>query len=162
MSARLKRDFERFLPDETATLRLGRALATQLMPGLYIALTGTLGSGKTTLVRGMLRGLGYEGRVKSPTYTLVEVYNLSRLDFYHFDFYRFEDPHELIDSGLREVFGGTSVCVVEWPERAAQFLPEPDIRITLSVPDQGRTARLWAASETGAQCLERLQRESAL
>jgi tRNA threonylcarbamoyladenosine biosynthesis protein TsaE len=162
MSTRPERVFERFLPDETATLQLGRALAALLSPGVYIALTGTLGSGKTTLVRGMLRGLGYEGRVKSPTYTLVEVYNLSRLDFYHFDLYRFEDPHELVDSGLREVFGGTSVCVVEWPERAAQFLPQPDVHITLSVANEGRAVRLCGKSETGVQCLEGLQRESAL
>jgi len=150
------RRVEVFLPDEAATLVLGAKLGASLKPGMYLALQGDLGSGKTTLTRGMLRALGYDGRVKSPTYTLVELYNLSRLDFYHFDFYRFADPHELIDSGLREAFNGAAVCVVEWPERAAGFLPSPDLSLTLSVRGQGREAALVAESEAGEQCLQQL------
>jgi tRNA threonylcarbamoyladenosine biosynthesis protein TsaE len=147
---------EVFLPDESATLALGAKLGILLRRGMYVALHGDLGSGKTTLTRGMLRALGYDGRVKSPTYALVELYSLSRLDFYHFDFYRFVDPHELTDSGLREAFNGEAVCVVEWPERAAGFLPRPDLSLTLSVRGRGREAVLVAESEVGRNCLQRL------
>jgi tRNA threonylcarbamoyladenosine biosynthesis protein TsaE len=151
-----QRRIEVFLPDVSATLALGAKLGTLLKPGMYVALHGDLGSGKTTVTRGMLRGLGYDGRVKSPTYTLVELYKLSRLDFYHFDFYRFADPHELVDSGLREAFDGEAACVVEWPERAAGFLPRPDLSLTLSVRGQGREAVLVAESEAGRDCLQQL------
>lgn len=147
---------EVFLPDEAATLVLGARLGALLKPGMYVALHGDLGSGKTTLARGMLRGLGYDGRVKSPTYTLVELYELSRLDFYHIDFYRFADPHEFVDSGLREAFNGEAVCVVEWPERAAGFLPRPDLSLTLAIRGEGRQAVLVAESETGRDCLQQL------
>ena len=85
-----------FLPDEAATLALGNRLAHVIEPGLYMALSGNLGTGKTTLTRGILRGLGYQGNVKSPTYTLVELYNLSKLHLYHFDLYRFNNPQEPI------------------------------------------------------------------
>ncbi|HWQ39590.1 MAG TPA: tRNA (adenosine(37)-N6)-threonylcarbamoyltransferase complex ATPase subunit type 1 TsaE [Burkholderiales bacterium] len=145
------------LEDEDATLALGAKLAGLLQPGMYIALRGELGSGKTTLVRGMLRALGHDGHVKSPTYALVEAYEVSGLNFYHFDFYRFADPHELIDAGLREAFNGTAVCVVEWPERAEGFLPRPDLSVTLRVSGQGRTALIEAQSEIGKDCLRRLQ-----
>jgi tRNA threonylcarbamoyladenosine biosynthesis protein TsaE len=147
---------EVFLPDEAATLALGARLGALLKPGMYLALHGDLGSGKTTVARGMLRGLGYDGRVKSPTYTLVELYKVSRLDFYHFDFYRFADPHELIDSGLREAFNGEAACIVEWPERAAGFLPRPDLNLTLAIRGQGRQAILTAESEIGRDCLRQL------
>lgn len=150
------RRVEVFLPDESATLALGAKLGALLRPGMYVALQGDLGSGKTTLARGMLRALGYDGRVKSPTYALVELYKLSRLDFYHFDFYRFADPHELVDSGLREAFNDAAVCIVEWPERAAGFLPPPDLSLTLSVRGQGREAVLVAESESGRHCLQQL------
>lgn len=146
-----------FLDDEGATLALGAKLAGLLQPGMYIALRGELGSGKTTLARGMLRALGYDGRVKSPTYTLVEAYEVSGLNFYHFDFYRFADPHELIDAGLREAFNGNAVCVVEWPERAEGFLPRPDLSVTLCVSGQGREALIEAQSEIGRNCLRQLQ-----
>jgi tRNA threonylcarbamoyladenosine biosynthesis protein TsaE len=145
------------LPDEAATLALGRAFGRRLVPGMFLALHGELGSGKTTLVRGMLRALGYEGRVKSPTYTLVELYELPKLDFYHFDFYRFADPHEIVDAGLREAFNPRSVCAVEWPERAGTFLPQPDLTLNLSVLGAGREARITAQSEVGKKCLEDLQ-----
>lgn len=145
------------LPDEQATLALGAALTRGLEPGMFLALHGDLGSGKTTLTRGMLRALGYQGRVKSPTYTLVELYELPKLDFYHFDFYRFADPHEILDAGLREAFNSRSVCVVEWPERAGSFLPQPDVNVALSVLGTGREARIAAESEMGKRCLQKLQ-----
>ena len=113
------------LPDEAATRALGARLARVIEPGLVLFLHGELGSGKTTLARGLLRGLGYQGRVKSPTYTLVELYTVSRLDLYHFDCYRFKDPKEWRDAGFNEYFNDASVCLVEWPEKAAGQLPAP-------------------------------------
>ncbi|HUF21810.1 MAG TPA: tRNA (adenosine(37)-N6)-threonylcarbamoyltransferase complex ATPase subunit type 1 TsaE [Burkholderiales bacterium] len=145
-----------FLADESATLGFGRRLSAIVEPGLLIALRGDLGAGKTTLARGVLRGLGYDGRVKSPTYTLVELYELSRLNLYHFDFYRFNDPRELGDAGFREAFNGNAVCIVEWPERASDFLPVPDIDIGLKVERGGRSVLLAAETEKGKLCLTRL------
>jgi tRNA threonylcarbamoyladenosine biosynthesis protein TsaE len=145
----------RFLPVEADTLALGQTLAGVLRAGLTVYLTGDLGAGKTTLARGILRGLGYAGRVKSPTFTLVEPYAFSRLNLYHFDFYRFNHPHELADSGLGEYFNEGAVCLVEWPEKAAD-LPPPDIRIHLHETNGGRTAVLDAETEVGRQCLQRL------
>jgi tRNA threonylcarbamoyladenosine biosynthesis protein TsaE len=145
-----------FLPDEAATLALGNQLAQVIEPGLYVALSGDLGSGKTTLSRGILRGLGYQGKVKSPTYTLVELYNLSKLDLYHFDFYRFNDPREWLDAGFRDYFDPRNVCLVEWPERVGDLLPVPDLRVSLSVEGKGRRVRIAAQTEHGKRCLERL------
>jgi tRNA threonylcarbamoyladenosine biosynthesis protein TsaE len=145
-----------FLPDEAATLALGNRLAHVLESGLYVALSGNLGSGKTTLTRGILRGLGYQGKVKSPTYTLVELYNLSKLNLYHFDFYRFNDPQEWLDAGFREHFEPHNVCLVEWPERVRDLLPVPDLRISLSVEDDGRRICIAAGTERGKHCLGRL------
>ncbi len=137
------------LPDESATLALGAAIAPHVRPGLVVTLSGELGAGKTTLVRGLLRALGHAGRVKSPTYALVEVYEVLRLDFYHFDFYRFQDPREWIEAGFRDVFNGRNVCLIEWPERASGFLPPPDLEITLAMAGTGRTATLAAKTAAG-------------
>jgi tRNA threonylcarbamoyladenosine biosynthesis protein TsaE len=144
------------LDDEAATLELGARLAGVLRGGLKIYLSGELGAGKTTLVRGLLRALGYRGRVKSPTFALVELYKLSRIELYHFDFYRFEDPREWIDAGFREAFDTTAVCLVEWPEKAAGQLPPADLRIRLEHADVGRYMRLAADTDEGRQCLEQL------
>ena len=146
----------RYLASEDDTLALGRALGAALEPGLVIYMIGDLGMGKTTLARGCLRGLGYQGRVKSPTYTLVEVYELSRLHLYHFDFYRFDDPQELADAGFREYFAPNAVCLVEWPEKATG-LPAADVRIELRPAGAGRTVDLRADTEAGRLCLSRLQ-----
>ena len=144
------------LPDEGATLALGGALAAWLEPGLSIYLRGDLGAGKTTLVRGVLRALGYAGPVKSPTYTLVELYEVSRLVLHHFDFYRFHDPHEWSDAGFRESFNGRNVSLIEWPEKAGGLLPTPDIEIVLASSGDGRSASLQARSDRGERCLARL------
>lgn len=141
------------LPDEAATLALGARLAGTLQPGLYIELLGDLGSGKTTLVRGLLRALGYRGRVKSPTFTLLEHYPVFRFNLYHFDLYRFEDPEEWLDAGFREHFNADSVCLVEWPQKATGCLPLADISLRLAIVDQGRQATLLSHTPKGKQCL---------
>ena len=150
-----------FLVDEAATLALGARLAPFLEPGLVITLRGDLGAGKTTLVRGLLRALGFAGRVKSPTYTLVETYNLSRLNFYHFDFYRFQDPREWNEAGFREVAGTEAICLIEWPERARGQLPPVDLDISLTVSNESRMASLAACSPAGVRLLTALSLHSS-
>ena len=146
------------LPDEAATLALGRALAPGALAGRTLYLHGDLGAGKTTLARGLLRGLGIADRVKSPTYTLVEPYTLSRLHLYHFDFYRLKDGAEWLSSGFREYFNAQSVCIVEWPERAGDALPPADLDISLMFAGDGRRAVAKARSSAGADWLSRLPR----
>ena len=145
-----------YLADEAATLELGARLATILRPGLVVYLSGELGSGKTTLVRGCLRALGYQGRVKSPTFALVEVYKLSRLYLHHFDFYRFEDPSEWIDAGFRDAFEGDNVCVVEWPEKAGNQIPQADLTFRLEYAGAGRLATITGQTDAGKQCFNQL------
>lgn len=147
-------DITLVLADEAATLALGERLAQVLQPGLAIWLCGDLGAGKTTLVRGVLRGLGYTGKVKSPTYTLVESYVISRLYLYHFDLYRFNDPDEWDVAGFREHFNPASVCLVEWPEKVEGLLPDPDLQIRLAIPGEGRIVMIVAMSNQGKACLE--------
>jgi tRNA threonylcarbamoyladenosine biosynthesis protein TsaE len=141
------------LPDEAATLRLGAACAAGAANGLALHLRGELGAGKTTLVRGLLRALGYRGRVKSPTYALVEPYSDLRLNLYHFDFYRFKNRSEWLSSGFREYFNAESLCIVEWPERAGDLIAAPDLDIQLAYPtdagQDGRRATLSAHSPAG-------------
>jgi tRNA threonylcarbamoyladenosine biosynthesis protein TsaE len=137
------------LPGAEASLRLGESLAVGAANGLVLHLSGDLGTGKTTVVRGMLRGLGWSGRVKSPTYTLVELYNVSRLNLYHFDFYRFKDRAEWLSSGFQEHFGPDSLCVVEWPERAGGLISRADLEIRLAYRGEGREARLEARTPQG-------------
>jgi tRNA threonylcarbamoyladenosine biosynthesis protein TsaE len=145
------------LADESATLRLGAALAGGIAPGRVLHLSGELGSGKTTLVRGLLRELGHSGRVKSPTYPLVELYVVSRLNLYHFDFYRFKDRSEWQDSGFREYFNAQTACIVEWPERAGGLLPPPDLAVRLEIAGGARRAWLSAGTTGGEGWLARSQ-----
>jgi len=147
----------RYLSGPEDTIALGAALAPCLEPGLVIYLSGELGAGKTTLARGVLRGLGYTGQVKSPSFALVELYKLSRLYLYHFDFYRFNSPAELGEAGFRDYFSPEAVCLVEWPERAAGAVPAADIRIELKVRETGRDAEICADTEIGRVCLKRLE-----
>lgn len=142
------------MPDEDATLALGAALAAGAGPGRVLYLRGDLGVGKTTLVRGLLRALGHAGRVKSPTYPLVEPYVISGLHLYHFDFYRFKDDSEWVDSGFRDYFNPDSLCVVEWPERAGAQLAPPDLSVALELDGAGRRATLQAHTANGADWLD--------
>jgi len=144
------------LSDEAATLRLGEACAAGAANGLVLHLRGELGTGKTTLVRGLLRALGHQGRVKSPSYTLVEPYAVLSLNLYHFDFYRFKDRSEWLSSGFHEYFGSESLCVVEWPERAGDLIAPPDLDIQLQYVGEARSATPAAHSAPGAVWLASL------
>ena len=143
------------LPDAGATERAGAALGSALVPGMIVTLSGNLGSGKTTFARGVLRGRGWTGPVKSPSYGLVEHYPLSNLYLYHFDFYRFDNASEWDDSGVAEGFRPDTVCLVEWPERVAQRLPVADVAIALALPEDGLGRQLTARATTqpGERCL---------
>ncbi len=133
---------------------LAQALAPCIRPGLVVYLSGDLGAGKTTFARALLHAMGHAGRVKSPTYNLVEIYVISSLYLYHFDLYRFKDPIEWEEAGFREYFNPQSVCLVEWPEKAQGILPAADLQITLSIQETGRLAAIQANTEHGATCLE--------
>jgi tRNA threonylcarbamoyladenosine biosynthesis protein TsaE len=154
------------LPDPAATEAVGARMAAQLRGGMIVTVSGDLGSGKTTLVRGCLRALGWAGSVRSPSYTLVEHYPFSSLYFYHFDFYRFADSSEWETAGLADCFRDDSVCLVEWPERVAGLLPPPDLELTLTHPvdprSSGRRLALIARTEAGERCLIAMTRSAAV
>jgi tRNA threonylcarbamoyladenosine biosynthesis protein TsaE len=150
------------LPDPGASEALGAALAPGIVPGRVLHLRGDLGAGKTTVVRGLLRALGYEGKVKSPTYTLVEPYvvepnGLSRLHLYHFDFYRLKNAAEWESSGFRDYFGPQAACLVEWPERAGPALGKPDVELRLEFAPLGRHAHLSSHTPAGEAWLSSLR-----
>src|SRR5690606_17110936 len=159
-----------FLPDETATEQLGRLLARATRPapaeadtrrehgtlGGRIFLAGDLGAGKTTLTRGLLRGYGYQGAAKSPTYTLVEPYELADCNLYHFDLYRLADPEEIEFLGVWEYLEDANLCVIEWAEKGKGHLPSPDLEIIIAQEDQGRRASWQARSEKGELIKQRL------
>jgi tRNA threonylcarbamoyladenosine biosynthesis protein TsaE len=134
----------RCLPDLDATEALGRALVPMLLPGALVALEGPLGSGKTALVRAMLRSWGFTGRVKSPSYTLVEHYDFDGFDVCHFDFYRFNEVLEADQAGFREHFNDHTICIVEWPDRAERWLPPADLKVQWFPVDEGRVVSLYS------------------
>ncbi len=147
---------ELILDSAAATEALGAQLAHVLTPGCILYLRGDLGAGKTTLVRGLLHGLGYPGIVKSPTYTLVEPYAIGKWRLFHWDLYRLADPEELEYLGLREQLDGEAVLLIEWPERGPGELPAADLEVTLDYVGEGRGCRLAAASAVGTRMLARL------
>jgi tRNA threonylcarbamoyladenosine biosynthesis protein TsaE len=142
------------LPDETATLRLASVIQAHLPAGSLLFLRGNLGAGKTTFVRGFLRGAGFTGKVKSPTFTLIEEYALPDLTLFHFDLYRLQDPEELEWIGLRDYLRSDALCFIEWPERGAGHLPAPDLDIELHYQDQGRLALITANSDRGQAVMD--------
>lgn len=146
---------ELVLADSAATEALGAELAAcAAEAGLLLFLHGNLGAGKTTLVRGYLHRLGHGGAVKSPTYTLVEPYELAGHAVYHFDLYRLGDPEELEFLGIRDYLDAEAQCLVEWPEQGRGVLPAPDLDLTLDYRPEGRLARLAARTERGGRLLD--------
>lgn len=148
-----------YLPDESATNALAAALAPMLVgrhsalsgatAGGRIHLRGDLGAGKTSFARALLRAAGVQGRIKSPSYALMESYNVSSLQFYHLDFYRFNNPEEWADAGFRDILEENAVVLIEWPEQAGALLPPPDLDIHLEYADTGRHASFTAHSNKG-------------
>ena len=143
------------LNHEQDTQYFAQVLSQQVHSGI-IYLIGDLGAGKTTFTRYFLQHLGHQGSVKSPTYTLVEPYNNSRIAVYHFDFYRFTHAEEFLEAGLEEYFEGDGICLVEWPKLAQPYLPAADLEIGLRISASGgRDLELRALSTEGRQCLEK-------
>lgn len=124
---------------------------------MVLHLHGDLGAGKTTLVRALLHALGYKGRVKSPTYTLLEQYEANELQLRHFDLYRFHDGEEWEAAGFRDEFDGCNVCLVEWPNKAKGLVPQADVEITLEALNSGRNMEVRANSQMGRECLNVLR-----
>jgi tRNA threonylcarbamoyladenosine biosynthesis protein TsaE len=149
-----------YLAGDGETERLGQELARvvqRVEHALAIYLDGDLGMGKTTLSRGLLRGLGHKGAVKSPTYTLVEPYESLQPPVYHFDLYRLKDPEELEFMGIRDYFNEHNLCLVEWPKRGEELLPTADLTVCLEAQGDGRLATLRAGSQVGADMLNELE-----
>lgn len=142
--------------DEPGMEMLGARLGRALDQGGVVYLDGTLGAGKTTLARGLIRGAGHPGVVKSPTYTLVEPYPFPDHPVYHFDLYRLQDPEELELMGVRDYFTPEALVLVEWPERGGGLLPAPDLHLTITVVPEGRDLTLTALTNRGQAALARL------
>ena len=148
----LKKD----LPTATAMEDLGAELAQYSPAGTVIFLQGDLGAGKTTLVRGFLRGLGHVGVVKSPTYTLVEVYEAVNPPVFHFDLYRLTAPCELEEMGIRDYFAQNAILLIEWPERAGEILPAPDLSCYIGLLPEGRRVEFKSQTPRGQQILKQM------
>ncbi|MET0065133.1 MAG: tRNA (adenosine(37)-N6)-threonylcarbamoyltransferase complex ATPase subunit type 1 TsaE [Candidatus Thiodiazotropha sp.] len=147
---------------ESEQENLGRLLAKHSLPPCIIYLAGDLGAGKTTLVRGFLRGLGYTGRVKSPTYTLMEPYELKDCACYHFDLYRLADPEELEYLGLQDMLSPQAYWLVEWPERGRGGLPAADLLVNIHHQGDARQLELLPLSEKASGIVQRLQDDLAI
>jgi len=147
------KQLEYFLADELATIAFGNSLAQVVLAekqqALIVYLHGDLGAGKTTLTRGFVQGMGHKGNVKSPTYTIVEPYELANWRVYHFDLYRLSDPEELEYLGIRDYFSSDCCCFIEWPEKGAQFLSKADIEINMLYKQDQRIIKLISCSERG-------------
>ena len=147
------------LADEAAMVAFGGQLARITQGHGVIFLEGDLGAGKTTLSRGIIRGLGHVGAVKSPTFTLVEPYEIGEIRAFHFDLYRLVDPEELEYMGIRDYFDDDALCLIEWPDKGAGFLPKPDLTITISPHNAGRSLKVSAQGPRGESWCEALALE---
>jgi len=159
-----------YLDDERQTVAFGEAVAaaaaavlteSSQRQGLVVFLLGDLGAGKTTFCRGVLKGFGHNGAVKSPTYTLVEPYELSSV-IYHFDLYRLGDPEELEYMGIRDYFDAGSLCLIEWPSKGRGFLPQEDLQLQINAQEPGRSYQLQAFSEAGQKVIQCLKAQGCL
>lgn len=146
---------EFYLADEAAQIALAAQLAGLFQQGV-VYLEGDLGSGKTTFSRGWIQSLGHQGAVKSPTYTLVEPYELKERPVYHFDLYRLADPEELEYLGVRDYFDAPALCLVEWPQKGVGFLPKADLHLTFSYQNVGRHLQIEAFTPTAKIALQQL------
>lgn len=147
------------LVDEAATLKLGREIAQCCLgQPLTLHLEGQLGAGKTTLTRGLLTGLGHTGKVKSPTYTLIEQYDLANITVYHFDLYRLSDPEELDYIGLDDYLSSNALCIFEWPQQGGNILPQPDMVISLQYQNSARQASITPFSDAAKTIHQQLQK----
>jgi len=145
------------LKDEQSTQYVGELIAKYLQAPLICYLQGDLGVGKTRIVRAIIQSLGYVGNVKSPTYTLVEPYQLETVTAYHFDLYRLSDPEELDYLGIRDYFDEQSLCFIEWPDKGKGWLADADISISLEYLGQGRRCKITAHSKAGTILLNKLK-----
>ncbi|MBH2034448.1 MAG: tRNA (adenosine(37)-N6)-threonylcarbamoyltransferase complex ATPase subunit type 1 TsaE [Pseudomonadales bacterium] len=149
-----------YLADEEAMTAFGARIAKTTEGHGLIFLEGDLGAGKTTLSRGIIRGLGHVGAVKSPTFTLVEPYEIGDIRAFHFDLYRLVDPEELEYLGIRDYFEDDALCLIEWPRKGAGFLPKPDLTITISPQDSGRSLKILSQGSRGEAWCAALALES--
>ncbi|AZO85771.1 tRNA (adenosine(37)-N6)-threonylcarbamoyltransferase complex ATPase subunit type 1 TsaE [Stutzerimonas stutzeri] len=149
-----------YLADEQAMSDFGARIARITQGHGLIFLEGNLGMGKTTLSRGIIRGLGHVGAVKSPTFTLVEPYEIGDIRAFHFDLYRLVDPEELEFLGIRDYFEDDALCLIEWPDKGAGFLPKPDLTITISPQDSGRSLKILSLGSRGEAWCAALALES--
>ena len=149
-----------YLADEQAMSDFGARIARVTRGHGLIFLEGNLGMGKTTLSRGIIRGLGHVGAVKSPTFTLVEPYEIGDIRAFHFDLYRLVDPEELEFLGIRDYFEDDALCLIEWPDKGAGFLPKPDLTITISPHDSGRSLKILPQGSRGESWCAALALES--
>lgn len=157
------KQLEYFLPDEAATITIGTGLSEVVKSAknqhaLVVYLNGDLGAGKTTLTRGFVRGMGHKGNVKSPTYTLVEPYELANWRVFHFDLYRLSDAEELEYMGIRDYFNNDCCCFIEWPEKGKGLLAKADLIINMAYQDEQRIITLQSASDHGEQVMTALAR----
>ncbi|MCQ9121429.1 tRNA (adenosine(37)-N6)-threonylcarbamoyltransferase complex ATPase subunit type 1 TsaE [Rodentibacter pneumotropicus] len=154
-------ELTQYIPDESTMLRFGKKLADTILNchakrAVILYLNGDLGAGKTTLTRGMVQGLGFQGKVKSPTYTLVEEYDIAGKMVYHFDLYRLSDPEELEFMGIRDYFAKDAICLIEWAEKGEGILPSADLLVNIDYYDDARNMTLVAQNALGEQILQQL------
>lgn len=155
-----QKQFSLEIHSETETQKFAKKLALLLKAPLWVELEGALGAGKTTLTRYVLRQLGHEGSVKSPTYTLVEPYKVNNHDFFHFDLYRLGEPEELEYLGIRDYLNTDSIAFVEWPSKGKGFLPEADLRIGITMQTHKRIFKVASLTEKGQQIVNQLGRQN--